>query len=118
MINIIEQSKELTKVQKYLMTTSPAITILNKVADDTVIPVDAYMMFTDTKEDSEEVTELLSIITPNGDVYCCQSTTFKEYFADIASVADGEPFSIIKKSGTTKAGRTYIYCELDVTSLS
>lgn len=118
MINIIEQSKELTKVQKYLMTTSPAIIILNKVADDTVIKVDAYMFFTDTKEDTGEVTELLSIITPDNTVYCCQSDTFKGTFTDIAGIADGASFAVIKKSGTTKSGRQYIYCELDVTSLS
>lgn len=118
MVEIKEQSRELTPVEKYLLTTSPAIITLNKVPDTTVIPVSAYLCFTDVNKTTGETSELLSILTPDNVAYCCQSTTFKEYFKDIVKIAEGKPFSVIKMSGKTKAGRDFIYCELDVTSLS
>ena len=38
-------------------------------------------------------------------------------FIEIFELMDGESFSIIKKSGETKAGRDFINCVLDVNSL-
>lgn len=118
MVEIIEQSREFNKVEKYLMTSAPGIEVLKNVPDGTSIPVDGYLIFIDhdKKEDDKEV-EILSIITPENKVYSCQSGTFKKSLLDIAHLMDGEPFNIIKLSGNTKAGRPYINCTLDVDSV-
>lgn len=60
---------------------------------------------------------MLSIITPEKKVYSCQSATFKRSISDIHSVMETTPFTVIKISGKTKAGRDFINCVLDVESI-
>lgn len=115
-MNILEQSRELTKVELYLMTKNPACISVSNVADSTVINVSAFLVYEDINSKGETV-ELLSILTPDNKVYACQSATFKKSFKDIADIADGDEFAVVKVSGTTKAGRPYINCVLDVNSL-
>lgn len=115
MIRILETSRELNKKEKYLMTKSPAIESLSKTEDNISIPVDAWLIFSDSKDTGEEV-EILSILS-GAHVYSCQSETFKRSFADIVEVMEGEQFSIQKISGETKAGRPYINCILDIDSI-
>lgn len=114
-MQIYENSREFTKVEIYLMTSSPDVISLKNV-DETPIPVDGYILFKDKNQDGEE-TDILSIITPDKKVYACQSQTFKRSFLEIFELMGGEAFSIIKKSGVTKAGRDFINCVLDVNSL-
>lgn len=118
MIEVTSRSRELSKVEEYLMTLSPSIESLKTVADGTSIAVDGYLTFTDTKEDSGEIVSLLSIITPDKKVYSCQSETFTRSFNDICNVMGGEAFAIIKTSDTSKAGRPFINCELDLNSVN
>lgn len=117
MIKIKEASRELTEVEQYLMTISPAIESMKDVADGTHIPVSATLNFIDVKEATGEETEILSILTPDNKVYSCQSATFKRSIKDIATIMHGKEFTVIKTSGKTKAGRDYINCLLDVESL-
>ena len=121
MITIKETSKEFTEVEQYLMTLSSDITSMKDVADGTSIAVAGTLLFVDTKEtgaDAGKEVEILSIITPDNEVYSCQSATFKRSMGDISKIMHGQPFAIIKKSGTTKAGRPYIDCALDITKLA
>ena len=115
-ITINTQSKDFTEVEQYLMTLDRGIKSLKDVEDNTSIPVAGYLTFTDEKEDEDNV-ELLSIITPDNEVFCCQSDTFKRSFDNITNIMHGKSFSVIKVSGTTKAGRPYIDCALDVKSV-
>lgn len=115
-IIINETSKDFTEVEEYLMTLDKNITSIKDVEDKTVIPVEGYLTFTDEKDSGEDV-EILSIITPNKEVFSCQSATFKRSFHDIANILHDKPFSVIKLSGTSKAGRPYIDCALDVKSV-
>lgn len=117
MINIKEMSKEFDKVDTYLMTVSPAMVSMKDVADGEKITVAGTLMFEDSKDNGDTV-EVLSIITPDKQVYSCQSATFKRSIKDIANIMDGQEFTIIKTSGTTKAGRGYIDCQLDITSIA
>ena len=117
MITIKVTSRELTPVEKYLMTTSPDITSMKDVADGEKITVDGYLTFDDVKEKTGEVVEVLSIITPEKKVYSCQSATFKRSISDIHDVMETTPFTVIKISGKTKAGRDFINCVLDVDSI-
>lgn len=117
MINIKTESREFNEVEKYLMTVAPSIVSVKNLEDNTKIEVDGYITFEDIKEDSGEIVEILSIITPDKRVYSCQSSTFKRSFSDIAHIMNGKPFSVLKISGKTKNGRDFINCILDVGTL-
>lgn len=115
-ITINSQSKDFTEVEQYLMTLDRGIQTLKDVEDNTSIAVAGYLTFTDEKENGDNV-NILSIITPENDVFSCQSATFKRSFDNIANIMHGKQFSIIKCSGTTKGGRPYIDCALDIKSV-
>lgn len=117
MINIKTMSREFTDVEKYLMTISPAITSMKDVADGTPITVAGVLYFEDVKENTGEAVEVMSIITPDNEVYSCQSATFKRSVNDIATIMGDKRFTIIKTSGKTKAGRDFINCVLDTSKL-
>ena len=115
-ITINTQSRDFTEVEQYLMTLDKGITSLKDVEDKTSIPVAGYLTFTDVKDNGDSV-DILSIITPDNKVFSCQSETFKRSFYDITDILLGKQFSVIKLSGTTKSGRPYIDCALDVKSV-
>lgn len=116
MIEIKEMSREFDEVQQYLMTVSNNIVSMKDVADGTKITVAGTITFIDSKDGRDPV-EVLSIITPTNEVYSCQSATFKRSLKDIENIMHGKEFTIIKTSGTTKAGRPYINCTLDIESI-
>lgn len=117
MINIIT-NQEYNAIEKYLMTISPAIESMKNLPDGEKIPVKKYMIFQDVKENTGEVVEILSILTPDNNVYSAQSATVKRSFNDIVSIMGDKPFTIIKTSGKTKANRDFINCILDVESIA
>lgn len=118
MIRIKEMSKDFNKVEKYLMTISPAIVSVKEVPDGTRITVAGTLMFEDVKEESGEVVEVLSIITPDKQVYSCQSQTFKRSISDISTIMEGNEYTVIKTSGKTRAGRDYVNCVLDTSYMT
>lgn len=115
-ITINSQSKDFTEVEQYLMTLDRSVKSLKDVKDNTSISVAGYLTFTDEKENGESV-DILSIITPDNEVFSCQSATFKRSFDNITNIMHGKQFSVIKVSGTTKNGRPFIDCALDVKSV-
>ena len=117
MVEITRESREFDKVEKYLMTVASGITSLRDVPDGTSITVSGIIEFNDVKETTGEVSEIVSIITPDKQVYSAQSKTVKRSLSDIEKIMDGEQFAIIKTSGLTKAGRTFINVELDISKL-
>ena len=117
-ITINTQSKDFTEVEQYLMTIAPSIVSMKDVDDGEHITVDGVLIFEDVKEDSGDIVEVMSIITPGKQVYSCQSATFKRSINDISSIMKGKPFTVIKTSGKTKSKRDYINCVLDVDSLA
>ena len=118
MINVKEMSRDFNKREVYLMTISPAITSVKDLPDGTKIAVAGTLKFEDVKEDTGELVNVLSIITPDNKVYSCQSATFKRSISDIAKIMDGEPFTVIKTSGKTRAGRDFVNCVLDTDSVN
>lgn len=117
MLEIKEMSRDFDEVDTYLMTISPAIVSMKDVADGDKIVVDGYLIFDDTKENGE-TSEIMSIITPDKEVYSCQSATFKRSILDIAGIMKGKQFTVVKTSGKTKANRDYINCTLDIKSVA
>lgn len=114
-ITITAKSKDFTKVEEYLMTIAPNIISLKDLEDETSIPVDGWLEYTEEK-DGKEV-EIMSIITPDRVVYGFQSATAKRALLDIDSIMEGNKYSVIKISGTTKAGRPYVNLTLDTSKL-
>lgn len=117
MVTVKETSREFSEVEQYLLTIAPSIISMKDVPDGTHLTVDGILTFEDTKESTGEVSDILSIITPEKKVYSCQSATFKRSIRDISNIMKGKTFTIVKTSGKTKAGRDFINCELDVESL-
>lgn len=115
-MNVTSMSKDFDAVERYLMTASPAMKTMKEVEDGTSIPVAGWLEFTDEKKDGE-VVEIMSVITPGREVYSCQSSTFKRSLHDIDEIMAGRPYSVIKSSGKTKAGRDFINCYLDLNSV-
>ena len=105
--------EEMTTLDKYLLTLSPSMKTVNSVEDGTKIEVNKWCLFEDTKDDDH--IEILSFMTPEKQVYCCQSNTFKKSFFDIQSFM-GDIFTIEKISGKTKNGRGYVNCVIDISS--
>lgn len=117
MIIIKEMSREFSEVEMYLMTIAPSIVSMKDVEDGKHITVDGVLIFEDVKEDSDDATEIMSIITPEKQVYSCQSATFKRSINDISNIMKGKTYTVIKTSGKTKANRDFINCILDYESI-
>lgn len=118
MIEIKETSRELTKVEKYLLTQSPEMQSMKDIKDGEVINVTAWAIFDDVKEESGEVITILSIMDENKNSYNTNSATFLRSFKDIVNLFDEDDTIPVKKiSGTSKGGRTYVNCVLDVDSI-
>ena len=117
MINIKEMSREFSEVEKYLMTIAPSIVSMKDVEDGKHITVDGVLIFEDVKEDNGDIAEIMSIITPEKQVYSCQSATFKRSINDISNIMKGKTYTVIKTSGKTKSNRDFINCILDYESL-
>lgn len=116
-MKVIETSRDFTEVETYLMTIAPSIKSAKDIEDGTKIAVDGFLTFEDEK-DNGELVEVMSIITPEKEVFSCQSATFKRSLKDIAGIMKDKDFTIIKISGKTKANRDYINCILDVSNLA
>ncbi len=116
MINILEQSKDFSEVEQYLLTISPNIKSAKDADDGEKITVDGYLIFEDVKDDGTS-SEIMSIITPEKKVYSCQSKTFQRTIRDIYNIMKGKPFTVVKTSGKNKSGRDFINCFLDTDGL-
>lgn len=111
-VKIVETSKAITRAEEYNLTLAPSI---QKMADQEsqVIEVAVWCLYED--EDKEGKTQaLLSIMTPEGEVFATNSPTFKEDFNNMLDFFGDEGVHSIKViSGTSKAGRTFITCSYE-----
>lgn len=115
-MTILQTSRDFTKVEKYLMTQDPGITSVKDVPDHTQMAVSGYLLYEDQNAKGE-TSELLSVIgTVDGStkVWCCQSATFKRSFVQMFMLFEDEPFTIVKTSGVSKAGKDYVDCMLSI----
>jgi hypothetical protein len=105
MKTIIATSKELSKKEKYLLTSSNATSSI-KGFEGQVIEVDAWCKFTDLADDGSETT-ILSFITKDGESIATNSKVVMKAFDEIVEAFEDElpPIEII--TGTSKNGRKY-----------
>lgn len=113
-MTILKTSRDFSKVEKYLMTQDPSIISVKDVPDNTQMAVSGYLLYEDQNAKGE-TSELLSVIG-NVDgttkVWCCQSATFKRSFGQMFMLFEDEPFTIVKTSGVSKGGNSYVDCML------
>ena len=110
-MTITKISKELNKKELYKMTMDAGI---KKMKDFVGASIDvyAYCIYTDFNSKDNKEVEVLSVMDEDGTVYATNSATFKKDFLNIATLMEGEDFSVDVTSGTSKAGRDFITCTL------
>ena len=92
---------------KYDLMRSPKMQKIS-LCKGQVIDVDAYVLRED--ENSEgEITEVLSIKTPEGELYATNSGTFIREFKAVLECTD-PPFAIEIIDGMSRAGRHFVTC--------
>ena len=115
-VKVIAASKEkLTVKERYDLTLSQAA---QKLSDQKgqAIDFDLWCEYITPDSKTGEVKEILSLRTPEGEVYATNSATFIREFMKIVDMiedakADGEKVdfkSVIVKAGTSKSGREFI----------
>ena len=112
MKNIINKSRELSNQELYFLTMSPkADSVKNHVGER--IDVAAWLLYEDTDKKSGEVHSVLSVLTPENEVFSSISPTFQSDFLDMAELFHNDfAFEVI--SGKSKAGREFVTCALAI----
>lgn len=98
----------------YRMTKGETMKV-SELEKGTSFPVDKWAIYTEDKIDSKgeaKTVTVLSIVS-GGMKFATNSATFIRSFEEIIDIMGSDPFSIIIRGGTTKAGRTYQDCEMD-----
>lgn len=108
-MTIIKASREFNKVEVYKMTQDQGAVSVKDVSDGTILSVSGYLLYEDV-DHRGETHELLSVLGEDGEVWTCQSATFKRSFTQMADLFEDEPFSIMKMSGVSKSNKDYVDC--------
>ncbi len=105
----IETSRhELGKKDQYLMTLAPNIKKLSNLKKQ-FIEVEEYCIYWADDGEDKDVKQILSIMTPEGEVYATNSQCFIETFKDIVGVFGSEGFTkVLVDVGTSKSGREFM----------
>lgn len=113
-MKITFESREFTPTEKYLMTKSPSIISVKNVEDGDILEVKGYLQYEDEDQNGKTsyMTSLIGVSNGEQVVWSTQSKTFVDNFIDISEIFDNSDFTIKKISGTTKAGRPYVNCDL------
>lgn len=109
-MEIINASRTLDKREIYALTRGQNIS-LKDVEDGVEITPDVWALYTDTNAKGNEV-EILSVKDSGGDIFTTNSPTFKDEFEYIANLMSGEEYAVRVIKRQSKAGRTFITCEL------
>ena len=107
-MTIIESKGNLTAAEQYFLTAAPDIQKMSSVKGQ-VIDVDKWCIYTDVNNKTGEEFELVSIMTPEKEVFVTNSKTFVRSFRQIVEIFGTDGFAKIKVgSGTSKAGREFV----------
>lgn len=110
-MNIIKMYPEKpSKKTAYNLTMSPKMRNMKELKGST-LDVEAWCKYEDVDAKTSELRPILSIMTPEGEVFGTNSATFIDDFEKMVELfgPDGvEAVEII--SGTSKAGREFITC--------
>ena len=110
-MNITKTSKDLTPKEIYFLTMSPTIQKMSD-AESQIIEVVAWALYED-ENSKGEMQEILSIKTPENEIFATNSKTFKEDFVKMNELFNSmgeEVHSIKVSSGVSKNDRKFITC--------
>lgn len=111
-INVTRTSANLDKTQQYFLTLAPNVKKMTDKSGE-VIAVDAFCIYEDTsvtKSGEEKTQTILSIKTPDNNVYGTNSMTFIKSFVDMMDFFNDDVKYILVDCGTSKNGREFIQC--------
>lgn len=109
-MEIIEMSKNVDKKKGYQLTHAMQT---RKVQDavGSVLPVNAWVRYTDIDATTGEVKEVV-VIESEGEIFGTISKTFIREFTDILQAFGDSDLAIKVVEGTSKAGRKFVSCEI------
>lgn len=110
-MEIITTNKaNMSKRDVYALTRGQTIS-MKDVEDGAEINPDIWALYTDVNSKGDEV-EILAIEDVCGNVFSTNSPTFKNEFLFITELMNDEQYGIRVIKRESKAGRTFITCEL------
>lgn len=114
MANILKISKDLTLNDVYKLTMSKNTQNLSD-CDGQVIELKAWAVYEDADFKTEEVKQILSLLTEEGETLATISDTFRRDFLSIVDLCEayGQELKKIRiVTGTSKNNRKFVTCEL------
>lgn len=102
--------EELSNRQLYDLTMSPKIQKMREQRGS-VIQIAAACIYEDADKKTGELHDVLSIATPDGEIFATNSPTFMDDFQAMCDMFGDTGVTAIEViSGTSKAGREFITC--------
>lgn len=107
-MTVLESNGNLTAAEQYYLTAAPNIQKMRTVKGQT-LDVDKWCIYTDVNENTGEEFVLVSIMTPEREVFATNSKTFVQTFRQIVEIFGTDGFNrITVGSGMSKAGREFV----------
>ena len=107
-MTVLESKGNLTAAEQYYLTAAPNIQKMSTVKGQT-LDIDKWCIYTDVNERTGEEIELVSVMTPEHEVYATNSKTFIQTFRKIVEIFGTDGFNrITVGSGMSKAGREFV----------
>ena len=101
---------ELSNKQLYALTMSPKTQKMSD-AKGSKIEVAAVCIYEDVDKKSGELREVMTILSPEGEIFATNSSTFMDDFNRMCDLFGDDGVTAIEViSGTSKAGREFITC--------
>lgn len=109
--NLAENKKAL-----YQLTKSPGVNVKD-LQPDVSHPVAGWALYKDLSNGRDGAVErnVLAVILEDGTKIQTISNTFIRAFMEIVELMQTDPFSIITRKSTSKAGREFVTCDMDCT---
>ena len=107
---LFASSQNLDKRALYIHTRGRSESVKN-LEDGTVIEPAEIVIYEDENANGETNT-ITSIVDTAGKHYTTNSRIFREELGVIWKLMEGEAFSLVVRKNLSKAGRTFVTCEL------
>ena len=111
-MKIIDSSENLTAKEVYSLTKSPRCQKMRSAVDSR-IEIARWVLYQDVNKKTGEEQEILSIETPEGEIFATNSPTFKDDFLDMLDLFRdmGDTVHAINViTGVSKSGREFVTC--------
>ena len=110
-MNILWKSSDLLDKRSMYIHTRGSSVSLKDVEDGTIIDPLEIVVYEDENAKGE-IQTITSVISTDGKHYATNSRFFREELGNIFNIMAPDPFQIRVKKNVSKAGRTFVTCEL------